>query len=136
MRQRARYMILATLIPLAGCIVPVPRGLNPLHLKLMSAETLREYSEEVFRRHNRVASRLMMATPEIESLSAAEATRLDRAEARMNDACAALNEVASLRATGEDTGFALENEVRKTVRHCSAKTKALERLLDQLEIST
>ncbi|MFU8876590.1 MAG: hypothetical protein ACNA7E_00505 [Wenzhouxiangellaceae bacterium] len=136
MKQRARYMILATLIPLAGCIVPVPRGLNPLHLKFMSAETLREYSEEVFRRHNRVVSRLMMATPEIESLSAAEAARLDRAEARMNEACAAINEIASLHATGDDSGFALQNEVRTTVRRCSARTKALERLLDQLEIPT
>lgn len=120
---------------LAGCIVPVPRGANPLELKFMTPEELSEYSEQVFRHQNRVMTRLMMAPLEVESLSSAEATRLERAEQRMNDACDALNQAASQRSEGQDTGFWLGNQVRQTVRQCKAESRALEDLLNQLGIS-
>ncbi len=135
MTARNRIAALAAISLLAGCIVPVPRGTNPLELKFMKPEELSEYSEQVFRHHNRVMTRLMMAPLEVESLSSAQAMRLERAEARMNDSCEALNQAASQRSEGQDTGFWLENQVRQTVRRCSAETRALEDLLAQLGIS-
>ncbi|MDT8449330.1 MAG: hypothetical protein RQ847_04070, partial [Wenzhouxiangellaceae bacterium] len=54
---------LGGLLMLAGCIVPVPKGDNPLAMRLMTRDGLKDYSEEVFRRQNRVMTRLMMAAP-------------------------------------------------------------------------
>ena len=119
---------------LAGCVVPVPKGDNPLNLKLMSPGQLQIYSEEVFRKQNRVMSRLMMTPLEDDdSLSSSTLTRLENAEQRMNEACASLNQVASARSRGEDTSLQLENEVRETVRDCDSAARRLETLLDETQ---
>ncbi|MDT8450510.1 MAG: hypothetical protein RQ847_10120, partial [Wenzhouxiangellaceae bacterium] len=90
----------------------------------------------VFRRQNRVMTRLMMAAPkEIDSLSTREQLRLERLEKRMNDACAPLNDVASARSQGRDTSFEQQNDVRQTVRVCAAETARLEQFLDEMKIS-
>lgn len=120
---------------LAGCIVPVPKGHNPMAMRLMTRDGLEDYSEEVFRHQNRVMTRLMMASPENnESLSPSDRSRLERAEQRVNDACAPVNQIASARSRGQDTGFEMENDVRQTIRVCQAETRRLEKLLDDLQI--
>lgn len=119
---------------ISGGCVPVPRDSNPLHLRFMSTEHLREYSEQVFREQNRTTTRLMMASMEDDSVSAEQQRRIDQTETRMNDACASLNRIASARARGQDTGLALENEVRRNVRKCARETEKLKALLDELEI--
>jgi len=134
-RARRHLLTLTGLILLGGCIVPVPKGHNPLALRFMSQENLRSYSEAVFRRHNQATTRLMMAPLEVESLSSAALTRLENAEQRMNEACSSLNAVASARASDTDTGLALENEVRQTVRVCDAATQRVEALLDEFGVS-
>jgi hypothetical protein len=113
---------------LAGCIVPVP-GDDPLELELMTPDELRAYTEDVFRRHNRVVTQLMMAGTA--SLDERQRRRLERAEARMNRACADLNDVASARAAGRDTDLALENRVRTSVADCEGRTEAVASMLER-----
>jgi hypothetical protein len=115
---------------LHGCVVPVP-GEAPLDLELMTPDELRRYTEQVFRRHNRTVTRLMMAEPG--RLESEQRAQLDRAERRMNRACAALNEIASQRAAGQDPGFALENRVRRSVVDCEQRSEAVASLLDRFE---
>lgn len=113
---------------LTGCIVPVP-GDDPLELELMTPDELRAYTEDVFRRHNRVVTQLMMAGTA--SLDERQRRRLERAEARMNRACADLNEVASARAAGRDTDLALENRVRTSVADCEGRTETVASMLER-----
>lgn len=121
------------LLVLAGC-VPVPKGGDLLDVRFMSTEELRDYSEQVFRHQNRVTTRLMMAPVDSESIGGDDLRRIERAESRMNDACASLNEVASARSAGEDVDIELENRVRRKVRMCAERTEQLEDILDELEI--
>lgn len=121
---------------LTGGCVPVPRGDNPLHMRFMTTGDLRDYSEAVFREQNRVTTRLMMAPLHADAISTEERRRVERAEARMNDACASLNQIASQRARGQDTDLALENKVRRNVRECARATERLQKLLDELEIGS
>jgi len=123
----------AVVLTAAGC-VPVPRGDNPLELRFMTTEDLRDYSEQVFREHNRVTTRLMMAPLDADAVSDEQRSRIDRAETRMNEACASLNRIASARARDQDTGIELENRVRRNVRACARRTERLRTLLDELEI--
>jgi len=119
---------------LAGCIVPVPKGDNPLNVRLMSPDGLEDYAEKVFRHQNRIMTRLMMTPLEDDdSLSSSTLTRLENAEQRMNDACASLNQVARARSRGEDTSLQLENEVRETVRDCDSAARLLETLLEEVQ---
>lgn len=114
-----------------GC-VPVPRGDDLLDVRFMTTDELRDYSERIFRRHNKVTTRLMMAPP----MDIGENTRrrIEKAESRMYDACASLNEIASARASGRDVDLALENKVRTTVRSCAKATRRMEDLLDAHDI--
>lgn len=133
----SRVSILSILIvTFIGSCVPVPRGPNPLELQFMSTEGLREYAEEVFRDQNRLTTRLMMAPMHADSISRKDRRRVDRAESRMNDACASLNEIASARAQGKEVDLELENRVREDVRGCAQQTKRLQALLDELGIGT
>lgn len=97
----------------------------------MTTNELRSYSERVFRRHNRVTTRIMLAPPAAGDVTEAERRRIERAESRMNRACTHLNQVAEARAGGKDASAALQNKVRKTVRSCAETTRRLETLLDK-----
>lgn len=119
----------------AGCI-PVPRGDDSLDVRFMTADELREYSERVFRRHNRVTTRLMMAPPLDDAVSRSARRQIEKAESRMYDACATLNEIAAARSSGREVERALENEARKTVRACAESTRRLESLLDEHEVGS
>jgi len=112
-----------------GACIPVPRGENPLNVRFMSTEELREYSEEVFRHHNQVMTRLMMAP--IDSISPGARKKIERAESRMSETCASINKVASMRARGQDPDFELENRVRRTIRECAEQTRQVEQLLNR-----
>lgn len=125
-------MIVFLLAVLAGCI-PVPRGDNSLDVRFMSSEELRELAEKTFRHQNRVTTRLMMSL-DYASISDDDLHRIERAESRMNRACASLNEVASARASNQEVEFGLEDRVRRNVRLCAARTDRLERILDDLGI--
>ena len=132
-----RSCIFAILVlSLAGGCVPVPRGHNPFALRFMSTDELREYTEEVFREQNRLTTRLMMAPMGAGSVTPEQRRRVEQAEARMNDACASLNTIASARAQGNDIGIELENRVRRDIRECARQTERLKALLDELEIGT
>lgn len=129
--RMAAFILSASIIgSIPGC-VPVPRGDDPLDIRFMTTDQLRDYSERVFRRQNSVTTRLMLAPPMADALSAAERSRIDKAETRMYETCASLNEIAAARASGRDVELKLENQVRKSVRSCAASTRRLERLLDR-----
>lgn len=131
MNRSARGLLAAAaLAALVSCVVPVPSGDDDPDIEFMSADELRDYSEAVFRRHNRVVTRRMMSAP---PEHADRLRRLERAEKRMNSACAALNEIAAMRARGEDPGLELEDRVRRTVRECDSRTRRLESLMDRFE---
>jgi len=131
--SRPRFTAAALIagLSLAGCI-PVPERGDPFDLEFMSRDELRQYSETVFRRHNRVATRLMLATDSSER----DRDELERAERRMNEACASLNRIASMRAAGEEPGLELENRVRRDVRLCEHTTVRVEELLDRAPPAT
>lgn len=126
--------IVATLL-LAACIVPVPRGPNPLELKFMTPDRLRTYSERVFRYQNRITSRMIMAAFQFDDLTETQRRAIERAERRVNESCSSLNELASARINQEDTGLLLRGEAWMTVRRCEQRTEALEALLDKHGIS-
>jgi len=128
------YIPLAAVVLAAASCVPVPRGDNPLALRFMTTEDLRDYSEQVFREHNRVTTRLMMANLDADSVSVEQRKRVNHAESRMNEACASLNQIASARALDQDTDIELENRARRHVRECARQTERLQTLLDELEI--
>lgn len=131
MNRPARCLLAAVLLAaLVSCVVPVPSDDGVLDIEFMSTDELRDYSESVFRRHNRVVTRRMMSSPPERS---DRVRRLEQIERRMNRACAALNEIAAKRARGEDPGIELEDRVRRTVRDCDAHTRQLESLMDRFE---
>lgn len=132
---RSALIAVFSLIMISGCIVPVPKDENPLKLRFMSRERLKEYTEQVFRRHNQVMSRLMMATLESETLKNESLDRLERAESRMSEACSSLNLIAEARAGDGDPGLALKNRVRRSIRECDEATAKVEKLLDELSIA-
>ena len=137
-RRRVRIRISAPWIAvlaglaLAGCIIPVP-GDGALDVEFMTRDELRDYSERVFRRHNRAVTRLMGALSSAD-VSARQADRLERLERRMNRACESLNRIASMRARGEEPDLELENRVRRDVRTCDDRTRRVESLLDELGV--
>jgi len=96
----------------------------------MTTAELRDYSERVFRHHNSVTTRLMMAPPIDDAIGESTRRRIEKAESRMNKACSSLNEIAAARASGRDVDLELENQVRRTVRSCAESTRRLETLLD------
>ena len=103
----------------------------------MSTDELREYAEEIFREQNRLTTRLMMAPMHDDSVTESQRRRVEQAEARMNDACASLNAIASARAQGDDNiDVELENRVRRDVRSCAQQAERLESLLDRIGIGT
>lgn len=102
----------------------------------MTADELREFSERVFRRHNSVTTRLMMAPPAEDTVSRAIRKRIEKAESRMYRACSSLNEIAAARASNREVGLELENKVRKSVRSCAKSTRRLESLLDEHHIGS
>lgn len=117
---------------LGGCYVPVP-GEDPLDLELMTRDEMRAYSEDVFRRHNRTVTRLMMAGTD--TLSPDRREDIERAEARMNRACADLNRIAAQRAAGREPDLALENRVRRSVTECERRTERVASLLDRYDVA-
>lgn len=119
---------------LSGCVIPVP-GDDALDVEFMSRDELRDYSERVFRRHNRTVTRLMTALSAAD-VSDRETDRLERLERRMNRACKSLNRIASMRARGEDPDLELENRVRRDVRTCDERTRRVENLLEELGVGT
>ena len=135
--KRSRSCIFGIVVlSLAGSCLPVPRGHNPFELRFMSTEELREYAEEVFREQNRLTTRLMMAPMGPGSITSQQRGRVEKAEVRMNNACASLNTIASARARGNDIDVELENRVRRDVRECARQTERLKALLDEFEIGT
>ena len=62
--------------------------------------------------------------------------RIEKAESRMYETCASLNEVAASRASDREVEPGLENKVRKTVRSCAESTRRLESLLDKRGIGS
>ena len=133
--SRSCIFVILFLSLVAGC-VPVPRGHNPLELRFMSTDELREYAEEIFREQNRLTTRLMMAPMHNGAVTEPQRRRIEQAEARMNDACASLNAIASARAQGDNIDVELENRVRRDVRTCAQQAERLESLLDQFGIGT
>lgn len=133
--MRAVSFTLCALVSSAmiGC-VPVPRGDDLLDVRFMTTDELRDFSERVFRRHNRVTTRLMMAPPMDDRLTESKRRRIEKSEMRMYEACASLNEIAAARASGREVELDLENKVRKTVRSCAESTRRLEALLDAHDI--
>ncbi|MGK7294380.1 MAG: hypothetical protein ACNS61_00965 [Candidatus Wenzhouxiangella sp. M2_3B_020] len=137
-RDRRRIRVPGALIAavaalsLSGCIIPVP-GDDALDIEFMTRDELQDYSERVFRAHNRTVTRLMTALSAAD-LSAREADRLERLERRMNRACKSLNRIASMRARDEEPDLELENRVRRDVRSCDERTRRVESLLDELDV--
>ncbi|MBL39200.1 MAG: hypothetical protein CMP07_12405 [Xanthomonadales bacterium] len=130
MRAAPFILHLSLLAAISGC-VPVPRGNDPLDLRFMTTDELRDYSERVFRRHNGVVTRLMMAPPLDGEIGERARRRIEKAESRMNKDCSSLNEIAAARASGREVDLELENRVRRTVRSCAESTRRLETLLDE-----
>lgn len=130
-----RWGAIVVLLLLAACVVPVPRGPNPLELRFMTPDRLRTYSENVFRHQNRITSRVMMASFQLDGLTQKQRQALERAERRVDESCSSLNQLASARASQEETGLLLRGEAWMTVRRCEQRTEALEALLDKYGIS-
>lgn len=116
---------------LGGCYVPVP-GEGALDLELMTRDEMRAYSEEVFRIHNRTVTRLMMAGTD--ALSPDQRKDIERAEARMNRACADLNRIAAQRAVGRESDLALKNRVRRSVTDCERQSERVASLLERYDV--
>jgi len=133
-RRRRSAVLVALVLTLATGCIPVPRGNNPLDLRFMSSNELRDYAEEVFREQNRLTTRLMMAPMEEGSANPRARRRIKKAESRMTKACASLNRIAMARAQGEEVDTKLEQTVRRNVRQCEHETRRLKKLLDKFEI--
>ena len=134
--RAAPFILFASILSLLSACVPVPRGEGLLDVRFMTTDELRDYSERVFRLHNSITTRLMMAPPADDKLSKSTRLRIEKAESRMYRACTSLNEIAEARASGREVELELENKVRKTVRSCAEATRRLESLLDTHDIGS
>lgn len=107
----------------AGCAVTTAGGDR---LALGSAE-FRGYVERVFREQNRVATELGFALEDAEP--AAAPADLAAAEDALLDACAGVNELATLRRDGERIGARRGARNARSVPGCEAATRTAEAAL-------
>ena len=112
----------------SGCIATVETLDGSQHR--ISSDAFRAYAEAVFREQNRVASALVFRM-EDEQLDPAAHERLADVEARLLDACRALNEVAVRRRDDEGRRLFADARAAKTVPDCErAVVSAREMLAD------
>ncbi len=91
-----------------------------------TVEEFRQYAEEVFRRQNEAASAVIFWLDELEDDSPDTYTALEASEARMLQACQALNQVAARRRDQQRVGLGRKRAVVRTIGACEVATQALE----------
>lgn len=96
----------------------------------MSRSEFRDYTETVFRHHNRVHSDLMMLLPDIELSQPEHYLRLHRAEGPMLEACKPLNDAVARYVEGGEVGFFKRLKLPLDVTDCERQTRRVEALLD------
>ncbi len=98
----------------------------------MTSGEIRQYAEDVFRYHNRVETKLLTALGLADVNGEPRYDALLAAEARMLDACEALNELAIRHRDQKRLGFFKKIRLPRTIAACESETKDVERLLDTL----
>jgi hypothetical protein len=93
-------------------------------LRLTSAD-FREYVERVFREQNRVADELAFAL----EAPGAEASELGRAEQRLLEACAGVNELATARRDERRVGMRRSMASARTVPACEQASREAARVI-------
>ena len=94
----------------------------------MTSAEYRDYVETVFRAQNRVASDLAFALADAPAGASSELA-LAGAEARLLEACASLNEIATLRRDDERAGLKRGVAAGRAAPHCEAATREAEAVL-------
>jgi hypothetical protein len=107
----ARWVVLYAIFCSSGCATVSTADGD--RLRLASAE-FREYVERVFREQNRLADELAFALEAPD----AEVTELGRAEQRLLDACAGVNELATARRDARRIGMRRGVARARTVPAC------------------
>ncbi|MEE9142326.1 MAG: hypothetical protein V3U59_06405 [Gammaproteobacteria bacterium] len=116
--HRLAVVVLVTVFGAAGC-VSVPTG-----------ESLREYTERVFRQQNRVTDELLWRLPEIEASNPELADRLLDAEQELLADCEPLNDLAIQYRDQGRANFGSQMFGAKAASDCEASTRELATLLD------
>ncbi len=86
----------------------------------MGSQAFREYSEQVFRLQNRIASDIAFALDDPARLDAAQIEGLEDADTALFEACALLNEVAIRRRDGGDGGIFSGIKAARSVPECES----------------
>jgi hypothetical protein len=110
---------------LVGCAVTAADGRR----LALGSDEFRAYAEEVFREQNRVATDLAFALEDADAGGAVPAA-LAGAEDALLEACARLNELATLRRDGENVGARRGARNARSVPGCEAATRAAQGALD------
>jgi hypothetical protein len=95
----------------------------------MSQSEFAAYAEHVFRHHNEVVNRLIAAFGSDDGADEKGSTELTKAETRMLQACAPLNEVVSDSLGGETATLGARMGLLDVVPACEAATEKVEDLL-------
>jgi hypothetical protein len=96
---------------------------------VMSEAEFSAYVEHVFRYHNQVVNSLIEASYAPEDSDRSGRTDLARAETRMLEACAPLNEVVSDSLSGRNSGLRAKLRLIDTAPACEGATRSVEALL-------
>jgi hypothetical protein len=124
MRVLGALHILAALAGVAGCAAVTTADGQRLGL---ASEDFRAYVERVFRDQNRVASDLGFALEDRDGADPALAT----AEQELLDACAGVNELATLRRDDRRPGLKRGSAAAHTVPGCEQATRAARAALER-----
>jgi hypothetical protein len=118
----ARWVVLSAFLCTSGCATVATADGERLHL---TSADFREYVERVFREQNRVADELAF---ELEA-PGTEGSELGRAEQRLLEACAGVNELATARRDERRIGMRRSAASARTVPACERASREAARLI-------
>lgn len=121
---------LPVLAVVAGCGTLVFNQPSGPEIDYMDRAEFRDYTEQVFRRHNAVQSRLMMTLPDIEQSHPRRYQRLMREEQKMMQSCQRLNEAVAAHIDGDEMGFFRRLKFPLDVTDCERRTAKVEASLE------
>ena len=122
-------LVLASLGP-SAC-VSVERTLPDGHTERVPRSELRVYAQDVFKRHNAVATRFLEQDALVESEEPDVARKLEDAERRMDEACAPVDALAIAYRDGEHIGLLAKLRLVHALEGCSDATEGASRALDE-----
>ena len=115
---------------IASILTSASAGCSTLPTAGQQYDSFAEYAEAVFRRQNKLISRIMMLS---DTDVLPDNNRLENAEQSMNDACHLLNEYAEHESNDESMGLFFKRRVQASIENCDHKIQKLEAIVAEID---